>query len=774
MILLGQKLHSLFLISVVLVLLIVPVLVVSNVLAEIRPPPPPPPQHPGEVLVVVVQLVQVNVVVNVTRQITDFIPVALTVAPAAASPLAFTSADGLASMDVIGLATGSLAMIGAAIYVTQSKRLQSVLAAEDEDLRGDGIVDGHMYTPVSDEDSAVGESARGPIFEGVPPLTQEDPEPLPDGFHRIRISDSVRFQYQEQDGKTSLEGIVSSGRWFPGVLINKRFYSGIHNGDAFLPGIVSAERFIPGLVTEQGFFPGIATDDGFTPGIIAMGAFVPGIVRSRSFIPGVIRGRRFIPGCFTFGREFVPGRFIGRGFETGRMTGSTFTPSACEMLSSEETQGLAEKGVGVAQEGISDTLGGLPIRGVVVGAFDIPVALEVGLVSNEGVIVGGMMPGEHYRTMDPLFDRPLPTQDAGADFRRRLGISDEDRFGIHTGWNSKEKGFEDRMEKEWDNLVKTGFSDSSLFGPVNPGMPGQQSDLGRGIGAAFGFLGQGDHGLMDQINGDYNDMMKNVFGSGFSGNKDGTDGQTPDQKGTDGKDTGEKKDGQGDQKKEGSVWETIFGVIGAIIGAIGGFCGGGVAGGIGGGYGGYKTGTAIYQGGDWVVTQISGGGKKGGGGTKDDEGDDTRGTGYTLTERGYNPAIMHISDPGKRVLINWQQSDEWGPGKGDDHSQGAVINFIVTDTGRMVIINFQELSKLAAAGAAAHWGQVSMGTNVLTGETRWVSTHPLTPEEQRQHALHDMLVEMYMNPRTGGTGGWDSGGAGGKAPQAGQASAVSS
>jgi len=734
-ILFGQKLRSLLVISVVSVLLIVPVLVVSNVLAEVRPPPPPPPQHPGEVLVVVVQLVQVNVVVNVTRQITDFIPIALIVPPAATSPLALPSADGLASTDVVGLLTGSIAMLGAAVYVAiETKRRQ-----------------------------------------GLTWLNPQPEPPIPEELRKVPISGSVHFQYREQDGKTSLEGLVSSGRWFPGVFINKRFYSGIHNGDAFLPGIVSAERFIPGLVTEQGFIPGVATDDGFTPGIIAMGAFVPGIVRSRSFIPGVIRGRRFIPGCFTFGREFVPGRFIGRGFETGRMSGSTFTPSACEMLSSEETQGLAEKGVGVAQEGISDTLGGLPIRGVVVGAFDIPVALEVGLISNEGVIVGGMMPGEHYRTMDPLFDRPLPTQDAGADFRRRLGISDEDRFGIHTGWNSKEKGFEDRMEKEWDNLVKTGFSDSSLFGPVNPGMPGQQSDLGRGIGAAFGFLGQGDHGLMDQINGDYNDMMKNVFGSGFSGNKDGTDGQTPDQKGTDGKDTGDKKDtGQtGDQKKDGSVWETIFGVIGAIIGAIGGFCGGGVAGGIGGGYGGYKTGTAIYQGGDWVVTQL-GGGKKGGGGTKDDEGDDTRGTGYTLTERGYNPAIMHISDPGKRVLINWQQSDEWGPGKGDDHSQGAVINFVVTDTGRMVIVNFQELSKLAAAGAAAHWGQVSMGTNVLTGETRWVSTHPLTPEEQRQHALHDMLVEMYMNPRTGGTGGWDSGGAGGKAPQAGQASAVSS
>ncbi len=728
MILFSQKLRSLLVISAILILLITPALIVSNVLAQ-RPQPPPPP-HQGEAVVVVVQLVQVVVVVEVTSQATDIISAALVVSPGGvSSPTPLPSETGLGGMDGIGLLTGSIAMLGAAVYVAiESKRRQ-----------------------------------------GLTWLNPQPEPPSPEGLRKVPISDSVHFQYQEQDGKTSLEGLVSSGRWFPGVLINKRFYSGMHNGDAFLPGIVSAERFIPGLVTEQGLIPGVATDDGFTPGIIAMGAFVPGIVRDRRFIPGVVRGRRFIPGCFTFGREFVPGRFIGRGFETGRMTGSTFTPSACEMLSSDETQGLAEKGVGVAQEGISDTLGGLPIRGVVVGKFDIPVALEVGLISNEGVIVGGMMPGEHYRTMDPRLDRPLPMRDAGADFRQRLGISDEDRFGIHTGWNSKEKGFEDRMEKEWKNLMQTGFSDNPLFGPMNPDMPGQQSGLGAGIGAAFGFLGQGDHGLMDQINGEYDDMMKNVFGGGFSGIADGTDGQTPDQKGTDGKDTGDKKDtGQtGDQKKDGSVWETICGVIGAIVGAIAGFCGGGVAGGVAGGYGGYKTGTAIYQGGDWVVTQL-GGGKKGGGGTKAD--DDTGGhghdSGYTSTERGYNPAIMHMTDPGKRVLINWQQSDEWGPGKGDDHSQGAVINFIVTDTGRMVIINYQELSKLAAAGAAAHWGQVSMGTNVLTGETRWVSTHPLTPEEQRQHELHDMLVEMYMNPRTGGTGGWDSGGAGGKAPAA--------
>lgn len=377
-----------------------------------------------------------------------------------------------------------------------------------------------------------------------------------------------------------------------------------------------------------------------------------------------------------------------------------------------------------------DPVGGLPIRGVVVGAYDLPAILPLGLITNEGVVIGGMYPGEHYGTLDPGLARRIPsTQDPRTQLGN-LGINEHDPWGISTGWNSDEKKFGDKLEQEWNDLLNTGFSDNSLFGPVDPNLPGS-SGMGRGIGEALGFLSQGDHGLMDGMNKDYNDMMKNVFANvGMGGVSEG------DQKGDDQK--------KGDDEKKGSVWETICGVIGAIIGAIAGL-GGGVGGAVVGGAAGYKTGTTIYQAGDWCVTQISGGKK--GGGTKDDEGDDTRGggDGYTLTMRGYNPAIMHIYDPGKRVLINWQQSGEWGPGTGDDHSQGAVINWIITDTGRMPIINYQELSKLAKAGAA-HAGQVSMGMNPITGEVRWVSSHPLTPEEQRQHELHDLLVRLYMNP----------------------------
>lgn len=109
-------------ISAVLLLLFVPVVVVSNVLA-VPPQPPPPPQHPREDTVVVVQVVQFVVVVEVTSQVTNIIPIALVVSPPAAgdqSPVTAppsTPQPMFASMDAVGLVTGSIAMLGAATYL---------------------------------------------------------------------------------------------------------------------------------------------------------------------------------------------------------------------------------------------------------------------------------------------------------------------------------------------------------------------------------------------------------------------------------------------------------------------------------------------------------------------------------------------------------------------------------------------------------------------------------------------------------------------------------
>jgi hypothetical protein len=105
-------------ISAILFLLIAPLVVVSNVLAQ-RPPPPPPPQHPGEATVVVVELVQLVVMVEVTSQVTDVIPAALVVSSGDVSPLALLPSEtGLGGTDGIGLLTGNIAMLAAAVYVT--------------------------------------------------------------------------------------------------------------------------------------------------------------------------------------------------------------------------------------------------------------------------------------------------------------------------------------------------------------------------------------------------------------------------------------------------------------------------------------------------------------------------------------------------------------------------------------------------------------------------------------------------------------------------------
>ncbi len=106
-------------ISAVLILLITPAAVVSNVLAQ-RPQPPPPP-HPGEGTIVVVQLVQLVVEIEVTSQATDIIPTVLIASPAATSPLALppSTETGLAGIDAIGLLTGSIGMLGTAVYLTR-------------------------------------------------------------------------------------------------------------------------------------------------------------------------------------------------------------------------------------------------------------------------------------------------------------------------------------------------------------------------------------------------------------------------------------------------------------------------------------------------------------------------------------------------------------------------------------------------------------------------------------------------------------------------------
>jgi hypothetical protein len=126
-------LRSGFVVSAVLILLIAlvsisTVPIISNVLAQPPSPPPPPPQRPphqGEVAVVV-QLVQVNIVVQVTLQVTEVIPTGASITlpneEANLGDISFPSGTPISlppsTREVVGLLTGSIAMLAAAAYLT--------------------------------------------------------------------------------------------------------------------------------------------------------------------------------------------------------------------------------------------------------------------------------------------------------------------------------------------------------------------------------------------------------------------------------------------------------------------------------------------------------------------------------------------------------------------------------------------------------------------------------------------------------------------------------
>lgn len=177
--------------------------------------------------------------------------------------------------------------------------------------------------------------------------------------HVIPLSKTVSYQYIEQKGRKTQEGLLANARWYPGARVKGRFYYGLRQEKRFIPGIVWCQRFIPGVVSRRGFLPGLVNSAGFTPGVIAAGAFVPGVVRGNFFVPGIVSERRFLPGAFTNTRQFVPGRFMRGRFENGVLEDTHFIPLPCEKMAPRTAHALLQDGYGIGKIRRFEALGGV-------------------------------------------------------------------------------------------------------------------------------------------------------------------------------------------------------------------------------------------------------------------------------------------------------------------------------------------------------------------------------------------------------------------------------
>lgn len=303
---------------------------------------------------------------------------------------------------------------------------------------------------------------------------------------KVVLSKQVLYQYKEENGKRTGEGLLASGRCYPGVLVNKRFYYGLHQKNRFVPGIVAWGRFIPGLVTRRGFYPGIITSQGFQPGIIAMGVFVPGIVHGRNFVPGILNLRGFLPGCFTTDGKFLPGRFINGRFENGVIDGRVFIPADHDSLTARDAHILSQEGYGLVKVRRYEPIGGLPIRGAIVGKVGRMCSIvPCGLLTNAGVILGGLWDKQN-----------LPTLDRSAE----LG-----ELGIETD----ELGDLPDLEKKFEEMIDD-LSDG-LFSPFGEGQSGVN------LQEALEQLGQGENELIDRLNREQAEYWGRVLGQNAGG-----------------------------------------------------------------------------------------------------------------------------------------------------------------------------------------------------------------------------------------------------------------
>jgi len=336
-----------------------------------------------------------------------------------------------------------------------------------------------------------------------------------DNLQTLKISETVSYQYRMVNGKNYSEGLIASGRYYPCVKMNDRFYFGIHRNERFVPGIIWNQSFIPGIVTKSGFFPGIATDSGFQFGIIAFGAFISGIIVGNNFVPGLARDNHFIPGCYTNQGDFALGRVFRRSFDSGVVDSRTrnFIFTDHEAIRTKVASSLVKEGFGISNVRRYEAIGGIPIAGMIKGAFHEDICIcSSGIMTSKWMIIGGLP----YNTNGDgiSFDKKyLPHADQLSDIIEALG---GDTSGLSdVGWASR--------QDEWENLAN-GLTEGRPGNAFGSAVDNFQDILINGLNA----LGKGTSDLIDGLNRDYEEywgnMIAGIQGAGGMTHGDGGGG----------------------------------------------------------------------------------------------------------------------------------------------------------------------------------------------------------------------------------------------------------
>ena len=509
-----------------------------------------------------------------------------------------------------------------------------------------------------------------------------------------KLSEDVSYIYQiDSNGFRANERLVTSSREFPGILHNSRFFSGLHANNRFNPGILWYGRFIPGLLTNNGFIPGIAVGKSFTPGIIVAGFFMPGIVQGNYFVPGIMQDRKFLMGCFTANQRFIPGRFIQNSFESGLLMDGSFQPMRNESISSEKAHHLA-KNYGLETIRPFETIGGLPIRGLVLGNFnDILGWFPYGFATSQVVIPGGLNLQEDIKqSLRP----PLHTVDIEQELGE-MGFIIEDPTDIGTEFEDIEKWFIELYSGDFNGMDDGGILD--------------------GLASALDELGKGKNELIDGLNQEWEDWFESIRNSNPGGLIVGS--------------------GSKGSRGKGVSAEEIGGAIGAVIGVVGGYISGGPIGAVAGGLGGYDLGMYVVDKvGNIVETiwhTIFGGAEdkessdKNDKESKDKEEKDKQERGATTgededldREQGFLPGSqvhppLSIYINKKQTLIERDHGDI-GFSAVDAPGAKAAFKIIRTDTGAMMVVDHNIMRKLLLGmtpGKASNVGLEACGNTIF-------------------------------------------------------------
>ena len=386
---------------------------------------------------------------------------------------------------------------------------------------------------------------------------------------------------------------------------------------------------------------------------------------------------------------------FGRSFDSGVVDSRTrnFIFTDHEAIRTKAASSLVKEGFSISNVRRYEAIGGIPIAGMIKGAFDEDICIcSSGIITNKWMIIGGL---PYNSKGDGIsFDKKyLPHADQLSDIIEALGgdtsgLSDE-------GWASK--------QDEWENLAN-GLTEGRPGNALGRAVDNFQDVLIDGLNA----LGKGSSDLIDGLNRDYEDYWANItagiqgaggmtHGDG-AGGAGGTSGSTSD--GSHG--AGGSHSGGGQvSKEEIDAFNELLGhvVIHAAIHAAFGWPGLII----------WTIGTEVESdsGGESLGTNVSDG----------DEGDVNEGNVLTGGWKGLK--TIEVKDPSKK---------ESG------------IKVVLTDTGVIMVVDYDQLRDAMATGPEE--GMI-IGLNPLTGETINIIPGEVDPKAR----LGQLLRQWYLNPK---------------------------